>query len=143
MNRDPGCVFCRIIAGEVPSLKVFEDDASFAFLDIGPLADGHLLLVPKDHHERLEAMTPDAVASVARNLPRLARAALAVTGDEAYNILLNVGKAAGQEVAHAHFHIIPRQVGDGLGYRWAAKKYSAGFGERIAEQIRAALASDK
>lgn len=128
---DPSCIFCKIVAGEIPSMKVAETDAMFAFLDIGPLADGHLLVIPKDHYERLEQMEPAAVAAVTREVPRLARAVLEVTGAPAYNLLQNNGRESGQEVGHVHFHIIPRVAGDGLGYRWNASKYPEGRGEEL------------
>ncbi|GMV98327.1 MAG: HIT family protein [Phycisphaerae bacterium] len=137
---DPACVFCRIIRGEIPCLKVHEDDAMLAFLDIGPLADGHLLIVPKKHYERLDQMSPDEVAAVARHLPALARAVMSATGRNAYNVLQNNGPAAQQSVGHVHFHVIPRQEGDALGYRWPAGSYPPGRGEELRNRIVAALA---
>jgi histidine triad (HIT) family protein len=135
MNQSDACVFCRITSGRIPCLKVFEDEASIAFLDIGPLAEGHLLVVPKAHHERLEDMPPEAVGRLMQPVPRLAKALLAVTGADAYNVLINVGRVAGQAVMHTHVHLIPRAGGDGLGYRWPAKTYAAGRGEQLAEQL--------
>ena len=136
---DSPCIFCRIAKGEIPSMKVFEDDACLAFLDIGPLAEGHVLVVPKVHRERLEDMTPEEVMAVARHLPRLARAMLAATGAKAYNVLQNNGKAAQQLVGHVHFHIIPRKEGDALGYRWPASSYPPGRGEELRQKVVAAL----
>jgi histidine triad (HIT) family protein len=141
MARDPNCIFCKIVAGHIPCLRVYEDDNALAFLDIGPLADGHLLLIPKDHYERFETMPPDAVAAITRTVPSLARAVLDVTGRNAYNVLVNTGRPAGQEVPHVHFHIIPRQPGDGLGYRWNPKKYDGDRGKQLADAIIRALAS--
>ncbi|GMU23779.1 MAG: hypothetical histidine triad protein [Phycisphaerae bacterium] len=134
-----GCIFCRIVKGEIPSMRVFEDSEVLAFLDVGPLAEGHLLIIPKAHRERLESMTPDEVATVTRHLPRLARAVLKATGAAAYNVLQNNGSVAQQSVGHVHFHIIPRHEGDGLGYRWAASKYPAGRGDELCRQVVAAL----
>jgi len=142
MKRDPGCIFCKIVAGEIPSLRIYEDDSVFAFLDIGPLADGHLLVIPKEHHERMDSASPDLIAAVARTLPMLSKAVMSAVGVDACNILLNVGRTAGQEVLHMHFHIIPRTSGDGLGYRWMAKKYPAGRADEVASRLRAALESD-
>jgi histidine triad (HIT) family protein len=136
---DPSCIFCRIIQGEIPSMKVYEDDASFAFLDIGPLAEGHLLIVPKAHREQLDAMSAEEVAAVTRHLPRLARAVMAATGANAYNILQNNGKAAQQSVGHVHFHVIPRKEGDPLGYRWPSSSYPPGRGEELRQKVLAAL----
>ena len=136
---DPSCIFCKIIAGAIPALRVYEDDQAFAFLDIGPLAEGHLLVIPKRHYHRLEDMDPDAVAAVARLLPRLSRAVIQVTGCPAYNVLQNNGKEAGQEVGHVHFHIIPRTAADGLGYRWNAGKYAPGRAEELHQQMITAV----
>jgi len=139
MKKDPNCVFCKIISGDIPALKVFEDDEILSFLDIGPLAEGHLLVIPKEHYARLEEMPAELVATVSREIPRLAQAVLQATGKEAYNLLQNNGRASGQEVPHVHFHIIPRTSDDGLGYRWNASKYPAGRGELFQQQIKAVL----
>ena len=115
---DPSCVFCKIVAGQIPCHRVYEDGEVLAFLDIGPLADGHLLVVPKGHYGRLEEMPPEVLGRLAATFPRLARAVLQATGAAGYNLLQNNGGVAQQEVPHVHFHIIPRAAGDGLGYRW-------------------------
>jgi histidine triad (HIT) family protein len=133
------CIFCRIARGEIPSMRVFEDDTALAFLDVSPLAEGHLLIIPKAHWERLEEMAPDEVAAITGHLPRLARAVLTATGAKAYNVLQNNGRAAQQSVAHVHFHVIPRREGDSLGYRWPASTYPPGRGEELRQKITAAL----
>ncbi len=122
---DPDCVFCKIVAGGIPSLKIYEDDVILSFLDIGPLAEGHLLIIPKVHTERLEDTDPETLAHVARQLPRLAKAVLKVTGATDYNLLQNNGRVSGQVVPHVHFHIIPRTASDAIGYRWPASTYAA------------------
>lgn len=137
--RDSTCVFCKIVEGQIPAMRVYEDDAVLAFLDIGPLAEGHLLVITKDHYRRLEDMPEELLSHVTPVLARLARAVLKVTGAEAYNLLQNNGRAAGQEVMHVHFHIIPRKPADGLGFRWNASKYADDRGRQIAEQLSAAL----
>ena len=139
MPRDPDCIFCKIIDGAIPSMKVYEDAAAYAFLDIGPLADGHLLLIPKDHHERLDTMSPELLGQVTRLLPALARALVDVTGAAGYNVLQNNGRLAGQVVMHVHFHLIPRQAQDGLGYRWNAGQYPPGRAEQLRQALQAAL----
>jgi histidine triad (HIT) family protein len=133
--RDPSCIFCKIVAGEIPSMRIYEDEATLAFLDIGPLAEGHLLIIPRSHYEFLDEMPATEVAAVTSCLPRLAKAVASATQAGGYNILQNNGKLAGQAVGHVHFHIIPRRDGDGLGYRWPAGKYEPGR----AEQVRTAL----
>jgi len=114
-------IFTRIIRGEIPCHRVFENDRLLAFLDIRPLADGHTIVVPKRQVEFLEDLPPEDAAEIGRQLGRIARRVVQATGAEGYNILQNNGKAAGQEIPHVHFHIIPRRRGDGLGYRWQAR----------------------
>jgi len=135
------CVFCKIVAGQIPALRVFEDDATLAFIDIGPLADGHLLVIPKEHYQRLEDVPPEVLAAVARNLPRLGRAVTRATSAPGYNLLQNNGKVAGQQVLHVHFHIIPRAPADGLGYRWNVTEYPPGRAQEMQQRIIAALSS--
>lgn len=139
---DPSCIFCKIIAGEIPCMRVFETDDLLSFLDIGPLAEGHLLVIPKQHYERLEDMPTGAVAAVTQHLPRLGKALMQVTGAAGYNVLQNNGKTSGQVVMHVHFHLIPRVAGDGLGYRWNASEYPEGRGEQLQQQILATLGAD-
>jgi len=119
-GETPDSIFTKIIKGEIPCHKVFENEHVLAFLDITPLSVGHTLVVPKRLVERFEDLPTDEAAELARQLGPLARRIVAAVGAEGYNILLNTGKVAGQEVPHVHFHIIPRHAGDGLGYRWKA-----------------------
>lgn len=129
------CVFCKIVVGQIPSLKVFENDSCLVFLDIGPLADGHLLLVPKAHHELISDMPEAEVAAVTRQIPQLVSAVVKATGAHGCNVLQNNGRVSGQLVPHVHFHIIPRREGDGLGYRWNATKYPEGKAQQVQQAI--------
>ncbi len=135
----PDCLFCKIIAGEVPSISVLETKSALAFMDIGPLAEAHLLVIPKRHYARLDEMPEHEVRCVTALLPRLARAVVKVTEAEGYNILQNNGQVAGQAVEHVHFHVIPRKKGDGLGYRWPAKNYEPGRADEIRGRLLQAL----
>lgn len=137
--RDQACIFCKIIAAELPAAVVYEDDSIVAFLDIGPLADGHLLVIPREHYSRLTDLPPERCAQMAAALPLLGRAVLEVTKAEGFNVLLNQGAIAGQAVSHLHFHIIPRTKNDQLGYRWNAGKYPAGRAVQLAAAFQAAL----
>lgn len=137
--RDPNCIFCKIIGVELPAAVILEDDAAIAFLDVGPLAEGHTLLVPRQHVATLAEMPGDEVARVLAHLPRLGRAVMRVSGADGFNVLINNGSVAGQVVPHAHIHIIPRKAGDGLGYRWSAGKYSAGRDAALAAALRTEL----
>lgn len=140
MSSDPNCVFCKIIVAEVPAAVVYEDDSVVAFLDIGPLADGHLLVVPREHYIRLTDVPPERCEKMASVLPFLGRAVLEVTKAEGFNLLLNQGPIAGQAVPHIHFHIIPRKKDDQLGYRWNAGKYPEGRAVQLTSAYEAALA---
>ncbi len=100
-------IFSKIIRNEIPSHKVYEDDFVIAILDIGPLSEGHTLVIPKEPARTIDELSDDHAAAVGRVLPRIARAIKKVTGATAYNILQNNGSQAGQAVEHVHFHIIP------------------------------------
>ena len=129
-------VFTRIIRGEIPSHRVYEDHHVFAFLDIGPLSDGHTLVVPKEETAKIGDLSDESSAAIGRVLPRLCRAVAEATGTEDCNVLLNNGEAAGQEVPHVHFHIIPRHAdGSGLAKRWQAGSLDPDRGNALAEKI--------
>ncbi len=119
-------IFSKIIRGEVPSHKVYEDDHVIAILDIAPLSKGHTLVIPKEPAATLHELGDNHAAAVGRVLPRIARAIMKVTGAESYNILQNNGEPAGQVVMHVHFHIIPcmpgASTGEGLDKSWNATK---------------------
>jgi len=133
------CIFCKIVAGEIPSHKVFENDAVFAFLDIAPLAEAHTLLVPRRHVTQLDQLTADESAAIGAVLPKLAAAVQKITGAAGYNILQNNGECAGQVVMHVHFHIIPRNGADGLGFRWHPTKYAPGRDKAVLAELQSAL----
>lgn len=106
------CLFCKIVSGEVPSYKVYEDDIAYAFLDIYPTSEGHTIVLPKKHSMRFTEMSEAEVSSLFASVSKVARAvekALDVPGS---NIGLNNGEVAGQCVPHVHVHIIPRRVND-------------------------------
>jgi histidine triad (HIT) family protein len=97
---------------------VHEDEHTLAFLDIAPLAPGHTLVIPKQARAYLHELDDEYAAAIGRVLPRIARAVLAASGAEAYNILQNNGRGAHQAVFHVHFHVIPKLDGKGLGIGW-------------------------
>jgi len=141
MARDPNCVFCKVVGAEIPAAVVYEDPTVLAFLDIGPLSEGHLLVIPREHYHHLVDVPAQCCAEVATVLPRLGRALLGVTGAQGFNVLVNNGAAAGQIVPHVHWHLIPRMQGDGLGYRWNPGKYAEGRANQLAKALQAALAA--
>lgn len=134
-------IFTRIIRGEIPCHRVYEDEHVLAFLDIAPLAPGHTLVVPKEPAETLDALSDSSAAAVGRVLPRIARAVIAATGTRDYNVLQNNGVAAHQAVPHVHFHVIPKPgSGRGLGIGWPAGRLDAEEGKRLAAAVAAELA---
>ena len=115
-------IFAKILSGEIPCHRVLEDEHVLAFLDIGPLSRGHVLLIPKEARATLGELSDESAAALGRVLPRLCRAVCAATGATAYNVLQNNGAEAGQVVMHVHFHVIPRfpgsTGGEGLELGW-------------------------
>jgi histidine triad (HIT) family protein len=138
----PSCVFCRICAGEVPSVRVYEDEETVAFLDIAPIVKGHTLVVPRRHCERITD-APDAVlARLIAMVRRIADAQVRGLGADGVNVTQANGAAAGQVVPHLHFHVIPRFESDGHHWNWRSKSYAdPEEGRGFAERIRAAVAS--
>ena len=130
-------VFAKILRGEIPCHRVYEDDSVLAFLDVNPLSRGHTLVIPKEPAETLDQLSEDAAAALGRVLPRIARAVLAATGASAFNILQNNGAAAHQAVFHVHFHIIPRLDDRGLDIGW--KPIQLADGAALAQSIAAKL----
>ena len=129
-------VFSKIIRGEIPCHRVYEDAQVLAFLDINPLSRGHLLVIPKEPAATLDQLSDEAAAALGRVLPRLCRAVIAVTGVREYNVLENNGSSA-----HVHFHIIPKPNNrEGLGIGWPLTNLDAKSGAALAKEIAAAIA---
>jgi len=135
-------IFDKILSGAIPCHRVYEDEHVLAFLDIGPLAPGHTLVIPKERAAFLHQLSDESAAAIGRALPRLARAVLAATGASDYNILQNNGRAAHQVVMHVHFHIIPRFPDRGLDIGWRPSTLEPAEAEAILGRIRAALAEE-
>jgi histidine triad (HIT) family protein len=139
-------IFLKIIRGEIPCHKVYEDDLVLAFLDINPLSEGHTLVIPKRPAATLDELDDDSAAAIGRVLPRLCRAVMAATGTKAYNVLQNNGAGAHQAVFHVHFHIIPKPGPKrGLGVGWPVGSIDHGeaaeLATRIADLVEAKSAS--
>jgi histidine triad (HIT) family protein len=133
-------IFTKILAGEIPCHKVYEDEHVLAFLDINPLSPGHTLVIPKEPAETLDQLSDAAAAAIGRVLPRLCRAVMAATGTEAYNVLQNNGPSAHQAVFHVHVHIIPKLLdGAGLGIGWKTTKLDADAAKKLAADIAGKL----
>ncbi|WVZ05893.1 hypothetical protein V8G54_019239 [Vigna mungo] len=112
------CVFCNIIRGQSPSLKLYEDDMCLCILDRSPLSHGHSLIIPKSHFPSLDATPPSVVAAMFSKVPFISNAIMKATGCSSFNLLVNNGAAAGQVIYHTHVHIIPRKAYDCL---WASE----------------------
>ncbi|KAF8817071.1 HIT-like protein [Phlegmacium glaucopus] len=133
------CLFCRIVKGEIPSFKLVETDLSFAFLDIGPLAKGHALVIPKYHAEKMHELPDENLRDI---LPIAKKIAIA-QGVPDYNILQNNGRIAHQEVPHAHFHVIPKPAAtleEGLSIGWPAKPMDKEELQKVFEEMKCKLA---
>jgi histidine triad (HIT) family protein len=133
-------VFDKILAGDIPCHRVYEDEHVLAFLDVGPLADGHTLVIPKERQAKLHELSDESAAALGRVLPRIARAVLAATGATAYNVLQNNGAEAHQAVMHVHFHVIPRVGGRGLGVDWRPGELAPERAAELLAAMHAALA---
>jgi len=133
-------IFGRILAGELPCHRVYEDERVLAFLDVFPLSVGHTLVIPKEPAVTIDVLSDESAAAIGRVLPRLARAVMRASGAAAYNVLQNNGSAAHQVVMHVHFHIIPRHAdGSGLGIGWPAGRLDDTRGAALAAAIGDAL----
>ena len=139
MAGDSECIFCRIVAGEIPSTKVAESDLAYSFLDIGPIAKGHALVVPKDHYVTLDDMPAEVTAAVHELAARVAPVLQKAVGAEGLNVLQNNGRVAGQVVMHLHVHLIPRWSGDGLKWPWPARQADPAELKQIADRVSSQL----
>ena len=135
-------IFSKIIRGEIPCHRVYEDDAVFAFLDVNPLSKGHTLVIPKEVVPTLDKLSEESAAAIGRVLPKIARAVMAATGATAFNVLQNNGAEAHQAVFHVHFHIIPKFEGRGLGVGWEPMKADNGDLKALREKIAWAAATE-
>lgn len=138
MSHD--CIFCRIVRGEIPSARVYEDADVMAFMDISPVVKGHTLVIPKGHHNRITDAPVEALQKVIAVVQRIAAAQVAGLRADGISISQVNGPIAGQVVPHVHFHVIPRFGPDGQHGHWTPGQYS-GPAEmsQFAERIRAAL----
>ena len=118
---DPNCVFCKIIAGQIPAYKIYEDEHTFAFLDIAPFEKGHVLVVPKHHAHYLTDLAPDHLYPFITAVRNVAALLLQKLPCDGFNLVQNNGVCATQIVPHVHFHIIPRW--NGRVVNWIPGKY--------------------
>lgn len=139
-HSPPGqCLFCRLVAGEIPSAKVAEDDLTVAFMDIGQVNPGHVLVATKRHAVTLLDITPEEAAAVMQTAQRVAQAAQAVFDAPGMSLFQANGPVGGQTVFHFHLHVLPRHADDGMALAWPRKEPGAAVLQDHAARLRAAL----
>jgi histidine triad (HIT) family protein len=129
------CVFCKIIAGDIPSVKIYEDELVYAFLDISPINLGHTLVIPKEHHQSASTIPEEVAGRMFHIGSRIGIAMKRELDIDGYNLHLADGTAAGQVVMHAHLHVIPRGVEDGFRWNWRQLQYAEGEMAEYAQKI--------
>ena len=139
MQSDPTCVFCKIVEGQIPCIKLIEDDATLAFMDINPAHDGHCLVITKGHYPTVFEISEEAFAAVARSVHQVARAVNLALSPEGLNLVQANGEGAKQSVKHFHIHVLPRKLGDDLKLDWGLKPGNRETIAALADKIRAYL----
>lgn len=139
MRTDPNCVFCKIVAGQIPCFRLYEDERTLAFMDINPGNPGHALAITKEHWENLAAMPALLLGPVLNTAQRVAKAIEAALRPDGINLLQANGSGAAQSVFHFHVHILPRRVGDELKMNWGHRPGDMAAIEAAYERIKAAL----
>ena len=141
-THDEQCIFCKIIRGDIPCAKVFENEHVLAFLDISQVTKGHTLVIPKVHKKDIYELTPDVASHLFEAVPQIANAIRKQYEPVGLNLLNNNGEAAGQTVFHYHMHILPRYgEGDGFGAVWKShqSEYTSEDLQNIASTISEAI----
>ncbi len=138
----PGkCIFCRLVTGEIPSAKVHEDELTIAFMDIGQVNPGHVLVATKRHAATILDITPDEASAVARTAQRVAQAIEAAFDPPGLTLLQANGREGDQTVFHFHLHVVPRLANDGVGLSWPRKDPPADVLREHAGRLRVAMQS--
>ncbi len=122
MENQEDCIFCKIIKGKIPCYKVYEDEHSFAFLDINPINLGHTLIIPKKHYSSFLDASEEDLSRIMKTIKKIAPKILNALNTSSFNIIQSNGKAAGQEIFHVHFHLIPRYENDSKELAWKTEK---------------------
>lgn len=133
------CIFCKIIQGQIPCAKIYEDDRVLSFMDINPINAGHSLVIPKQHYDTLFQVSPEDLGHCIVVAQKVGIAAFKAVGAAGMNLLQNNYRAAGQLIDHVHFHIIPRFVEDGFITAWPGKPYPEGMMNQVLNKIKEAL----
>lgn len=139
MRTDANCIFCKIVAGQIPCFKLHDDQHTLAFMDINPANPGHALAIAKEHWENLPAMPANLLGPVLATAQRVAKAVEAVVKPDGINLLQANGAGAGQSVFHFHVHVLPRRNGDELKINWEAKPGDMAAIKATYEKVLAAM----
>lgn len=135
----PGqCIFCRLIAGDIPSAKVYEDDLTIAFMDLGQVTPGHVLVASKRHAATLFELTPEEAGAVMQTAQKVGLAVQAAFDPPGLTLLQANGALGGQTVGHFHLHVVPRHEGDGITFTWPRQEPGPAVLNGYAERLRAA-----
>ncbi|MBF6630493.1 MAG: HIT domain-containing protein [Comamonas sp.] len=136
----PGhCIFCKIVAGDIPAAKVYEDDLTVAFMDIGQVNPGHVLVASKRHAVTVINLTPEEAAAVMQTAQRVAAAAQRAFDPDGITLFQANGEAGGQTVFHFHMHVLPRHENDGVALAWPRKEPAVHLLQGYAQQLQQAL----
>jgi histidine triad (HIT) family protein len=136
---DASCVFCKIVAGQLPCFKLHEDESTIAFMDINPVNPGHALAVAKGHWPTIDTIPADVLSGVAKTAQKVAKAVIKVLGPHGVNLVQANGAGAGQSVPHLHIHIMPRQPNDNVSLNWEPKAGDTKAIEAVYKRLKAAL----
>jgi histidine triad (HIT) family protein len=136
---DESCIFCKIVAGQIPCFKLLDDEATIAFMDINPVNPGHALAVAKGHWPTVDVIPPEVLGAVARTAQKVAKAVVTELKPVGVNLLQANGEGAGQSVPHLHIHIMPRRNGDGVALNWDYQPGDKAEIEAIYKRLKAIL----
>ena len=128
------CIFCKILTGEIPSEKIYEDQKTYVFLDASPIAIGHMLVIPKKHYETMDEMDPKTANAVIKTTQKIGRTILKF--NKGYNVNQNNKPTAGQVVPHVHYHLIPRNNNDDLKFSWKNIKFDKKYFQETKTKIQ-------
>ncbi len=139
LPHDSGCIFCKIVKGDAPSFKLYEDATTFAIMDINPFNHGHALVLSKGHYANIHEATDDSIAAVARTAKKIAAAVADAVANDGINIVQANGKGAAQSVLHYHVHVLPRRLGDNAKLNWSLTPGNQEDIAKLAADIKARL----
>ena len=137
------CIFCKIVRGEIPCGKVYENDETFAFVEMNPVNPGHTLIIPKRHYPSLSDIPEKELGNLMKDIKKISSGVLKAFNTSSFNLVQSNGEAAGQEVFHVHFHIIPRHEKDNKEIQWKVDNISLEERKKIADKIRQELSEGK